>query len=40
MNALKELKSKDFNIVSSYLNTNNYYHETDYKYKIASSNRK
>lgn len=32
---LRELKSKDFNIVSSYLNTDNYYHETDYGKKVA-----
>lgn len=32
---LRELKSKGFNIVSSYLNTNNYYHETNYENKVA-----
>lgn len=32
---LRELKSNDFNIVSSYLNTDNYYHETDYGKKVA-----
>lgn len=32
---LEELKSKGFNIVSSYLNTDNYYHKTDYGNKVA-----
>lgn len=32
---LEELKSKDFKIVSSYLDTENYYHETEYGNKVA-----
>ena len=32
---IKELRDKDFKIVSSYLNTDNYYHETKYEGKIA-----
>ena len=32
---LEELKSKNFKIVSSYLNTDNYYHETKYHEKTA-----
>ncbi|MCC3863815.1 RNA methyltransferase [Terrisporobacter petrolearius] len=32
---LQELKSKDFRIVSSYLNTDNYYHETKYYERTA-----
>ncbi|MEG0050943.1 MAG: RNA methyltransferase [Terrisporobacter sp.] len=32
---LKEVKQKDFNIVSSYLNTDNYYHKTNYGEKVA-----
>lgn len=32
---LKELKAKDFKIVSSYLNTDNYYHETQYYERTA-----
>ena len=32
---LKALKSKDFNIVSSFLNTDNYYHKTEYGNKVA-----
>lgn len=32
---LKELKEKDFKIVSSYLNTDNYYHETEYYERTA-----
>ena len=32
---LKELKDKKFKIVSSYLNTDNYYHETEYNEKTA-----
>lgn len=32
---LKELKSKDFKIVSSYLNTDNYYHKTEYGNNVA-----
>lgn len=32
---LKELREKDFKIVSSYLNTNNYYHETKYYERTA-----
>lgn len=33
--ALKELKGRDFDIVSSYLNTNNFYDSVDYKNKTA-----
>ncbi len=33
--AVNFLKSNDFNIVSSYLQTDNYYHETTYDGKIA-----
>lgn len=32
---IKELRSRDFKIVSSYLNTDNYYHETEYHNKVA-----
>ena len=32
---LKELKSKDFKIVSSFLNTDNFYHETKYHDRTA-----
>ncbi len=32
---IKELKSKNFKIVSSYLDTNNYYHETKYEKHTA-----
>lgn len=32
---LQELKSKDFKIVSSYLNTENYYHKTKYYERTA-----
>lgn len=32
---LKELKEKDFKIVSSYLNTDNYYHQTKYHERTA-----
>ncbi len=32
---LEELKSKDFKIVSSYLDTDNYYHETKYHERTA-----
>ena len=32
---IKTLKEKDFKIVSSYLDTDNYYHETNYGNKIA-----
>ncbi|GAA0710327.1 RNA methyltransferase [Paraclostridium ghonii] len=33
--ALKELKGRDFDIVSSYLNTDNFYDSVDYKNKTA-----
>ena len=33
--ALKELKDRKFNIVSSYLNTNNFYDSVEYDYKTA-----
>lgn len=33
--ALKELKGRDFDIVSSYLNTDNFYDSVDYKHKTA-----
>lgn len=32
---IKKLREEDFKIVSSYLNTDNYYHETKYENKIA-----
>lgn len=33
--ALKELKDRKFDIVSSYLNTNNFYDGVEYNYKTA-----
>ena len=33
--AVRLLKLKNFDIVSSYLNTDNYYNEIEYNYKVA-----